>query len=97
MAEKWQRVLFAPDVVVQVINDEALILKLQDEEVFALNETGARIARLITEGEPLERVIDILTGEYATNRTDVEREVSALVQTLLSKGLVVPWPGAQEE
>ena len=83
MAENWQRVVFAPDVVVQVINDEALILKLQDEEVFALNETAARIARLITEGEPIEAVIDILTGEYATGRTDVAREVRSLVQTLL--------------
>ena len=47
MADLWQQLSFAPDVVVQVINGEALILKLHDEEVFSLNETGARVAQLI--------------------------------------------------
>ena len=50
MADHWQKLSFAPDVVVQVINGEALILKLQEEEVFSLNETGARVAQLIDEG-----------------------------------------------
>ena len=42
MTDYTQTLSFAPDVVVQNIQGEALILKLQDEEVFALNTTGAR-------------------------------------------------------
>jgi hypothetical protein len=89
MVDHWQTFSFAPDVVVQVINGEALILKLQEEEVFSLNETGARVAQLIAEGRSLDAVIDTLTAEYATSRQDIEREVTDLVQTLVSKGLVV--------
>jgi hypothetical protein len=89
MVDHWQTFSFVPDVVVQVINGEALILKLQEEEVFSLNETGARVAQLIAEGRSLDAVIDTLTAEYETSRQDIEREVTDLVQTLVSKGLVV--------
>ena len=89
MLDHWQTFSFAPDVVVQVINGEALILKLQEEEVFSLNETGARVAQLIGEGRSLGAVIDTLTAEYEMSRQDIEREVTDLVQTLVSKGLVV--------
>ena len=89
MVDHWQKFSFAPDVVVQVINGEALILKLQEEEVFSLNETGARVAQLIGDGRSLDAVIDTLTAEYETSRQDIEREVTDLVQTLVSKGLVV--------
>ena len=89
MTDRWQKLSFAPDVVVQVINGEALILKLQDEEVFSMNETGARDAQLIDEGRTLDGVIDALTDEYATPREEIERAVDDLVQALVSKGLVV--------
>ena len=84
-----RKVSFAPDVIVQTIDGEALILKLHDEEVFSLNATGARIAQLIADGQRLDALVDILSREYGVSRNDVEREVGSLVQTLLSKGLVI--------
>jgi Mg2+ and Co2+ transporter CorA len=89
MTVHWQKFSFAPDVVLQVINGEALILKLQEEEVFSLNETGARVAQLIDEGRSLDAVIDALTDEYATARENIEHEVNDLVQALVSKGLII--------
>ena len=89
MADHWQQLSFAPDVVVQVINGEALILKLHEEEVFSLNETGARVAQLIELRRSLGEVIDTLTDEYETGREQIERDVNDLVQELVSKGLVV--------
>jgi len=84
-----RKVSFAPDVIVQTIDGEALILKLHDEEVFSLNATGARIAQLIADGQRLDALVDILSREYGVSRNDVEREVGSLVQTLLSRGLVI--------
>ena len=89
MADRWQQLSFAPDVVVQVINGEALILKLHDEEVFSLNETGARIAQLIEQRRSLDELIDTLTDEYETASEQIAREVNDLVQALVSKGLVI--------
>ncbi len=80
---------FAPDVVLQVIDDEALILKLQQEVVFALNETGARIAHLIGEGQSIDLVSETLAREYERCVTEIRPEVERLIDVLKSKGVLV--------
>ena len=89
MIDNSRRLYFASDVVLQVINGEALVLKLQDETVFSLNDTGARIAQLIDRGHPIDDVTAMLSREYGVSRREVEVEVTRLVQMLRSKGLVV--------
>jgi hypothetical protein len=90
MPNRQHRVVFAPDVVLQVIDGEALILKLDRETVFALNRTGARIAQLIESGNELSAVVNQLAFEYQRDRRDIERDVTELINVLLSKELVVP-------
>lgn len=89
MIQQSGRLFFASDVVLQVIDGEALVLKLQDETVFSLNDTGARIAQLIDGGHPVEDVARILSHEYGAPRDAVESEVKGLVSVLRTKGLVV--------
>lgn len=89
MIDNSRRLFFASDVVLQVIDGEALVLKLQDETVFSLNDTGARIAQLIDSGHPIDEVARILAREYGAPREEVEREVKSLVRVLRNKGLVV--------
>ena len=89
MIDNSRRLFLASDVVLQVIDGEALMLKLQDETVFTLNDTGARIAQLIDTGHPIDEVARILSREYGVPRGEVEREVKSLVQALRTKGLVV--------
>jgi coenzyme PQQ synthesis protein D (PqqD) len=89
MIDQTGRLFFASDVVLQVIDGEALVLKLQDETVFSLNDTGARIAQLIACGRSLDDVAKILANEYGVSREAVESEVESLAQRLRSKGLIV--------
>ena len=84
-----EAVTLASDVVLRVINGEALLLKLGDEDVFALNDTGTRIVQLIAEGRDLDRVLDALYEEYGVERTELRRAVRDLVDALLARGLVV--------
>jgi hypothetical protein len=88
-SEISRRLYFASDVVLQIIDGEALVLKLQDETVFSLNDTGARIAQLIDRGHSLDEIAQVLSHEYGAPRVEVESEVRHLVQALRSKGLVV--------
>ncbi len=87
MTDHQQRFVFAADVILQVIDREALILKLDDEVAFSLNETGARIGQLIAEGYGLDALVDILASEYATPRSEVEREVTSLVTDAAWEGI----------
>ena len=89
MSDNSKVVSLASDVVLQVIDGEALLLKLDDETVFSLNDTGARIAQLISEGQAVDAMVRALSGEYGRSRENVERDVNSLVQELLLQGLVV--------
>jgi coenzyme PQQ synthesis protein D (PqqD) len=86
-------VMLAPDVVLRVVNREGLLLKLGDEDVFALNDTGTRIVQLIVEGRDLDLVLDALHEEYDVERTELRRAVRDLVDSLLARGLVIRAPG----
>ena len=92
MTENDQTVSLAAGVVLQVIDGEALILNLNDEAVFSLNETGARIARLIEEGQPLRVIAETLSREYDISREDAQREVEGLVTVLREQRLVISRP-----
>ena len=89
MSEIPTRVVFAADAVLQVIDGDALILKLQDEAVFSLNESGARIAELIVAGQTLEQIVTTLAGEYGRTPESISADVRDLVHVLLSRGLLV--------
>jgi len=93
MLDNKQVVALAPDVVLKRIGHEALILRLDDEVAFSLNETGTRIAELIAEGLPLGAITNTLCNEYATARADVDDAVRSLVETLMNQRLVVPVRG----
>ena len=92
MGPRPRHVRLAPDVVVQVIGGDALVLNLRTETVFSLNATGARIAELIAADTTLDAVIDALSAEYSAERSEVARDVSDLVNTLVAKGLLVLVP-----
>lgn len=87
-------VTLAPDVVLRVINGEALLLKLNAEDVFALNDTGTRIVQLMTEGRDLEAVVDALQDEYGVERVELRQAVKDLVDALRARGLVAVSRGA---
>lgn len=80
---------FPADVVLQVIDGDALLLKLNREDVFSLNATGARIAELIARGLDVSGIIDTLSDEYGAAPDEIARDVHRLVDALLARGLVV--------
>ncbi len=94
MIDTGNTVALAPDVIVQTIDGEALMLKLHDEEVFSLNDTAARIAQLIKEGDRrIDDVVDVLSTEYGLLRADIAHEVGRLMEEFLARGLVVVHSG----
>jgi hypothetical protein len=83
------RLAFAPDVVLQVIGGDTLILKLEQEDVFSLNESGTRIAQLIAQGMDVDAIASALCREYGADRQDIARDIEDLVDALVARGLLV--------
>ena len=93
MTSRPQGFAFAEDVLLKVIDGDALLVKLTDEDVFALNDSGARIAELIGEGLSVDDLVDRLADEYGASRDEISRDVDALTRVLLQKGLLVSRAG----
>ncbi len=81
------------DTVLQLGDGEAVLLKLSDENMFALNDTGAEIVRRLTDGLALGALIDDLARTYQVPAADVARDVESLVADLLQRGLLIEREG----
>jgi hypothetical protein len=79
MKRSHRTLAFPADVVLQIIDGDALLLKLNREDVFSLNATGARIAE----------IVETLSGEYGAAPDEIARDVDGLVDALVARGLVV--------
>jgi len=79
----------APDVVLQMIDREALVLKLHEEVVFSLNDTGARIAQLAAEGLAIPELTTQLCEEFGVDASHLEVDVRELIDLLLARGILV--------
>lgn len=84
-----RRYALAPDAILNLSADEAIILKLNDETMFSLNGTGARIAQLIIDGLTVAAIVDTLAADYKVSASDVEPDVASLLNQLVSGGLIV--------
>jgi len=80
---------FAPDVLFQGSDQEAVMVELQAGKVFELNETAARVVELIGAGNSTDKIVAVLADEYDVDRAVIEKEASRVIQSLLDRGLVV--------
>ena len=75
-------------VMAREVGDETVILDLTSGTYYGLDPVGARIWQLMADGQTLMQVCEVMLAEYDVTREDIERDVLALVQTLLERKLV---------
>ena len=75
-------------VMAREVGNETVILDLANGTYYGLDPVGARIWQLMAEGQTLTQVCEFMLAEYEVTREDIERDVLALVQTLLERKLV---------
>ena len=79
----------APDVVVQDLQGEAVLLNLANEFYYGLDEVGYRMYTLITTSSSLKAAYDVLLQEYDVEPASLQRDFEKLVKDLLDSGLIV--------
>ena len=82
------RVAISPDVILQEIDGEAVLLDLKSECYFGLDTVGTRIWRLIEHDGDLKAVHSALLGEFDVEPDHLERDMGALIGQLAEAGLV---------
>ncbi len=73
-----------------MVNGETVLLNLDGENYFGLNEVGTRVWQLLQSEHTLASLVENLLSEYVVNREQLESDVDALLSELSKDGLIHP-------
>ena len=76
------------DVLFQEVSGETVLLDLESEQYFGLDEVGTRIWALLNEGQGVAAIVETLLTEYEVEREQLEGDVRELLAALLDAGLI---------
>lgn len=78
----------APDVLVQDLEGEAVLLNLANELYFGLDEVGYRMYSLITTSPSLHAAYQALSDEYDVEPAQLQQDFDKLVSELIAADLI---------
>lgn len=76
------------DVVYRELEGEVVLVHLPSNRIYALNETGAALWRLLEQGCNRQQIHETLTQEFAVGASLLEREIEDMLERLESAGLI---------
>ncbi|MDQ7047839.1 MAG: PqqD family protein [Sulfurovum sp.] len=83
-----QKVTFAETVFAQEVDGEMVLLDMESENYFGLDEVGTSIWQAMQEKETLKEVLDLLLEQYDVESDILEKDLAIFVDKLIESGLV---------
>ena len=84
-----QTIALSPDVISQQVSEETVLLDLESENYFGLDEVGTLICQLIKETNELQLIFDTLLDEYDVSEERMQLDLTTLLTEIEGMGLVV--------
>ncbi|HKO96943.1 MAG TPA: PqqD family protein [Pyrinomonadaceae bacterium] len=82
------RVKVQDEVLISGLQGESVILNLNSERYFGLDEVGTRFLTLLSEADSIQAAYDALLEEYEVEPEVLRRDLTALLDELVEQGLV---------
>ena len=76
------------EVLSQEVSGETVLLDMQSESYFGLDEVGTRIWQLLQEKHSLQEVFDVMLEEYDVEEKQLEKDLNELLNKLIDEELV---------
>jgi hypothetical protein len=76
------------DVVHRRVGDDVVLVHLRTNQIFALNETGARFWELFADGHSRESIETTLLAEFDVEAPDLAQEIDELLAALERRDIV---------
>ena len=83
-----QKIIFAETVFAQEVDGEMVLLDMESENYFGLDEVGTAIWQAMQEKKTLKEVFDVLLDQYEVEEEMLEHDLSDFVGKLVESGLV---------
>lgn len=87
-----QNITLAPDVLVQELSGESVLLNLKSEEYFGLDEVGSRMLSVLTDSASIQEASDRLLEEYEVEPEKLHQDLLELIEKMVAQGLVTVNP-----
>jgi hypothetical protein len=83
-----QTITLSPHVLSQEVSGETVLLDLESEYYFGLDEVGTRIWQLIRDSGELRTIYNTLLEEYEVEETQLWTDLEALITDACERGLI---------
>jgi coenzyme PQQ synthesis protein D (PqqD) len=83
------RVTVPDDVLISNLQDESVILNLDSERYFGLDDVGTRFLSALTTSDSIEAAYNKLSKEYDVDSEVLRADLLALVENLIHQGILI--------
>jgi hypothetical protein len=83
------RVTVPDGVLISQLQEESVILNLDSERYYGLDDVGTRFLSILTSSESIEAAYDLLRNEYDVDPQVLREDLLALVENLIDQGLLI--------
>ena len=83
------RVTVPDDVLISQLQEESVILNLESERYFGLDDVGTRFLSVLTTSDTIETAFERLRSEYDVDPQVLRSDILALVENLVEQGLLI--------
>lgn len=82
------RVRVPDDVLISNLQEESVILNLNSERYFGLDNVGTRMLAVLGNSESIETAYESLLSEYDVDPQVLRQDLTSLIESLLQQGLL---------
>jgi hypothetical protein len=83
------------DVLISNVQEESVILNLDSERYFGLDDVGTRFLSVLTTSNSIDAAYKKLLHEYDVDGEMLRRDLIALIENLIEQGIVQISPGSE--
>ncbi len=77
------------NVLFRIVDDEAIVVHIDTNEVLVLNEVGARVVEIMGKPTSIQDLLAQLISEFDVEMDQLEADIFAHLKELLASGILV--------
>jgi hypothetical protein len=83
-----QRFSFSGNLLIESSDDETVLLNLDTDDLFGLNETGTFLAKFIQDNLTFKEMCETFDNMFSADIDMIEKEVSEILTDLIERNLI---------
>jgi len=83
-----ERLILPEDVLVSNVEGESVLLNLNSERYFGLDDVGTRMLSVLTTSNSIQSAYEILLEEYEVENETLRDDLAELIDRLVDQGLL---------